>query len=166
MRFGVCHELRIRIRINRNGFGDLYVSIWVTEACLAALVWINHLNYSIMRAQRHFNFFWMLSDSLFWKKINIFHDVGNTINGSLWTYSFQIWVPTVRLLKSHVDSYTLSITLKHWVVSSRSGCSGWPAWFPFKCIRMYFCDLPAMRKTSPCSCICSWAVPGRYLTSN
>lgn len=57
VRFALHHELKIWIWVSRRVFGDLCASIWVTEPCSAALVWINHLNYSIMRALSLFFFF-------------------------------------------------------------------------------------------------------------
>lgn len=85
VRFALHHELKIWIWVSRRVFGDLCASIWVTEPCSAALVWINHLNYSIMRALSLFFFF----PDAFWqlvlekKKINNLHNVEEMINGSL-----------------------------------------------------------------------------------
>lgn len=49
VRFTLHHELKIWIRVSKSGFRNSCASIWVTEPSLAALVWINHLNYSIIR---------------------------------------------------------------------------------------------------------------------
>lgn len=49
VRFALHHELKIWIRVSKSGFRNLCASIWVTEPGSAALVWINHLNYSIIR---------------------------------------------------------------------------------------------------------------------